>query len=193
MTAMKRFWLKFCEEHPTSAQFITFFVLSNMMTILQFVMMALFKWLFGMTHLAEINFQFGQVGQNFDGSIYYIFNYASGAINKGGGGGFAYFLAVEVSMGIAQIINFFAQRHVTFKAKGSVLKAATWYFIAYLFITISAAALQGFYKAPVYHFFMESMNLGATGETVADFTTMVINSAISFWIFFPIFKVIFKE
>ena len=38
-----------------------------------------------------------------------------------------------------------------------------------------------------------SMSVGAGGETVADVITMIINAAISFWVFFPIFKVIFKQ
>ena len=38
-----------------------------------------------------------------------------------------------------------------------------------------------------------SMSVGAGGETFADVITMIINAAISFWVFFPIFKVIFKQ
>ncbi len=57
----------------------------------------------------------------------------------------------------------------------------------------TAAALQGFYKAPIYHLLMDTWGWGATGGTVADVITMIINSALSFWIFFPIFKVIFKR
>ena len=38
-----------------------------------------------------------------------------------------------------------------------------------------------------------SMSMGGGGETVADVVTMIINAAISFWVFFPIFKVIFKQ
>ncbi len=38
-----------------------------------------------------------------------------------------------------------------------------------------------------------SMSVGGGGETVADVVTMIINAAISFWVFFPIFKVIFKQ
>jgi cellobiose-specific phosphotransferase system component IIC len=34
---------------------------------------------------------------------------------------------------------------------------------------------------------------GATGETGADVVTMIINAMISFFVFFPIFKVIFKR
>jgi len=38
-----------------------------------------------------------------------------------------------------------------------------------------------------------SMSMGGGGETFADVVTMIINAAISFWVFFPIFKVIFKQ
>ncbi len=52
-------------------------------------------------------------------------------------------------------------------------------------ITVVAAALQGLYKTPIYDLFIDTWGLGGTGETLAD---LVINSAISFWVFFPIFK-----
>jgi putative flippase GtrA len=116
----------------------------------------------------------------------------SGSIAADGtGGGLAYFLSVQISMAIAQVINFFAQRNVTFKSNSSVGKAAFWYILAYIIITLAAGALQGLYKAPIYTLLMNL--LGGVGETAADFITMIINSAISFWVFFPIFKVIFKN
>jgi len=40
---------------------------------------------------------------------------------------------------------------------------------------------------------MNKWNMGVTGERFADIITMIINSAISFWVFFPIFKFIFKN
>ena len=95
-------------------------------------------------------------------------------------------------MAIAQVINFFTQRKVTFKAVGNVWKAAGWYALAYIIITIGAAALQGLYKAPLYQLMIQIMGNG-TGTTVADLVTMLINCAISFWVFFPIMKLIFKQ
>ncbi|WP_318063182.1 hypothetical protein [Clostridium boliviensis] len=175
------------------AQFIIFFIVSNGVTVLQMVLMPVFRNVFEMTALVDTNFQIGRVGSNLDGSAYYIFNYAAGTLSQGGGGGLAYFLAVEITMAIAQVINFFLQRNVTFKADNSALKAAMWYVIAYVIITIGAAALQGLYKAPVYDLFMNRLNMGAGGETLADVITMLINSAISFWVFFPIFRIIFKS
>ncbi|WP_165215197.1 hypothetical protein [Schaalia sp. ZJ1691] len=191
MNALKNWWKKFATEHETLAQFIVFFILSNGITVLQLILMPVFKWIFGMTNLVNQPFQFLQVGVS-GGNPVYLFDYAGGAIQAdGSGGGLAYFLAVEITLLIAQVINFFAQRNVTFKSNSSVWKAAFWYAVAYVVITILAAALQVVYKDPIYSFFKGSM--GAGGETVADVITMIINAAISFWVFFPIFKVIFKQ
>lgn len=186
-------WINFSEKHPGTAQFLVFFILSNGITVLQMILMPVLKGIFENTSLINTSFQVLQVGHNFDGSAYYVFNYAAGALASGGGGGLAYFLAVQISMAIAQIINFFAQRNVTFKSNSSIGKAAFWYVIAYIIITIGAAALQGLYKAPIYNLLMNTWGMGGTGETIADVITMIINSAISFWVFFPIFKVIFKS
>ena len=185
-----RVWKNFSEKHPTIAQFLVFFIVSNGVTVLQMILMPVIKYFFAMTTLVSTNFQVLQCG-SVGGSPYYVFDYAAGAISEGGGGGLAYFLAVEITMAIAQVINFFLQRNVTFKSNSSVAKAAFWYVLAYIIISIGAAALQGFYKDPIYNFFQNVM--GAAGVTVADVITMIINCAISFWVFFPIFKVIFKQ
>lgn len=185
-------WKNFSQKHPNMAQFLIFFVVSNGVTVLQMFLMPFIKYLFGFTSLVDTNFQILQVGHNLDGSAFYIFDYAKGAIASGGGGGLAYFLAVEIALGIAQIINFFLQRNVTFKSNSNIWNAATWYFIAYLIISTGAAALQGIYKVPIYNYF-----IGICGESVGivlgDIITMIINCAISFWVFFPIFKIIFKQ
>lgn len=186
-------WKNYKEKHPNIAQFLVFFMLSNGITVLQMILMPLIKSAFGHTGLVETSFQVFQVGQNFDGSDYFVFNYAAGSIGSGGGGGLAYFLAVQITLGIAQIINFFAQRKITFKSNSNIWRAAFWYVIAYILISIGAAALQGLYKAPIYNLFMNTWGMGSLGETIADFMTMIINCAISFWVFFPIFKIIFKQ
>jgi putative flippase GtrA len=176
-------WTRFAEKRPGIAQFIVFFVLSNGVTLLQLILMPVFKALFGLTNLVSTDFQALPIGTNVDGSQYFIFDYAAGDLPLGGGG-LAYFLAVQATLAIAQVINFFAQRNVTFKSNTSPWRAAFWYVLAYIVITFGAAALQGLYKAPIYELFITTWNLGGTG---------IINTAISFWVFFPIFKVIFKR
>ena len=190
MQALKRWWSAFEDKHTTAAQFIAFFILSDGITVLQLVLMPVFKWLFVHMSLSDIPVQFLPVGVS-HGHTVYLFDYPAGVLQFGGGGGLAYFLAVEITLLIAQVINFFAQRNVTFKSNSSVGKAAFWYAIAYIVITIAAAALQVLYKDPIYAWSIDKM--GLTGETFADVVTMIINAAISFWVFFPIFKVIFKK
>lgn len=190
MQALKRWWTAFEDKHTTAAQFIVFFILSNGITVLQLALMPVFKWLFVRMSLSNIPVQFLPVGVS-HGHTVYLFDYPAGVLQFGGGGGLAYFLAVEITLLIAQVINFFAQRNVTFKSNSSVGKAAFWYAIAYVVITIAAAALQVLYKDPIYAWSIDTM--GLTGETFADIVTMIINAAISFWVFFPIFKVIFKK
>ena len=178
------------DKHTTAAQFIVFFILSNGITVLQLVLMPTFKAVFAHMSLVDTAFQFLPVGVS-HGHTVFLFDYPAGSMSVGGGGGLAYFLAVEITLLIAQVINFFAQRNVTFKSNSSVGKAAFWYAVAYVVITIAAAALQVVYKDPIYAWAIGAM--GAGGETVADVITMIINAAISFWVFFPIFKVIFKQ
>ncbi|MBD5459980.1 MAG: hypothetical protein HDR26_03410 [Lachnospiraceae bacterium] len=192
VVGMREKWNQFALKHRAISEFIVFFMVSNGVTVLQLILMPVCKELLGRTPLIDIGFQVGRIGTNFDGTPYYIFNYAAGAIGTGGGG-LAYFAAVQITMAVAQVVNFFIQRKITFKSTGSVWRAAAWYVAAYLIITVGAAAAQGFYKAPVYRLFIEVWNMGKTGETLADIVTMMINCVISFWVFFPILKIIFRE
>lgn len=192
LNRLRAAWRSFAEKRPGVAQFLVFFMLSNGVTALQLAMMPAIKWLFGMTGLVDTAFQVWPVGSNPDGSQYFVFDYAAGAL-PAGGGGLAYFLAVQITLLVAQVINFFAQRNITFKSNSSMGKAAMWYAIAYVAITLLAAAAQGLYKTPIYELLIETWGMGKAGETIADVATMIINSAISFWVFFPIFKVIFKQ
>lgn len=185
-------WKRLKEKHPNMVQFLVFFLISNGVTVLQMILMPLIKYIFGFTPLVNTAFQIIPIGHNLDGSIYYVFDYAMGAIGSGGGGGLAYFLAVEITLFIAQVINFFLQRNVTFKSNASIGKAAFWYFISWLIISVGAAALQGLYKTPTYSFMMAQFG-DSFGMTLADIVTMLINCVISFWVFFPIMKIIFKQ
>lgn len=192
ITRLRAAWASFAEKRPSTAQFAVFFVLSNGITVLQLAMMPILRRAFEGTALIDTAFQIWPVGTNPDGSTYYIFDFAAGALPYGGGG-LAFFLAVQITLLVAQVINFFAQRTITFKSNTSMAKAAMWYAIAYVVITIIAAAALGLYQTPIYTLLIETWGWGATGETIADVLVMIINSAISFWVFFPIFKVIFKR
>lgn len=53
--------------------------------------------------------------------------------------------------------------------------------------------MREIHKAPVYAFFIDTLGWGGAGGTAADMLTVIINAAISFWVFFPIFEVIFRQ
>lgn len=186
-------WKSFQSKHPTIAQFTVFFIVSNGVTVLQLVLMPLFRYLFSFTDLINTSFQFLKVGTNLNGDPHYMFDFAEGSISSGGNGGLAYFLAMSITLAIAQIINFFAQRSITFKSNTNPWIAAMWYFIAYILITVIASIALGFYQVPIYTLLRDTWGMGARGETIADILVMIINSAISFWVFYPIFKIIFKR
>ena len=51
MDTLKNWWKNFAEKHETASQFIVFFILSNGVTVLQLVLMPVFKWIFSFTSL----------------------------------------------------------------------------------------------------------------------------------------------
>ena len=190
VTRIRRAWTGFATARPATAEFVVFSLISMGMTVLQLALMPILKWIFGMTSLVDTAFQVLGTTTNADGSTFFIFDYPAGALPEGGGG-LAYFLAVQITLLIAQVINFFLQRNVTFKSKSNPWRAAAWYAVAYVIITFLAAWLQGFYKDPIYTWMIDSW--GGTGEAAADVVTMIINALISFVVFFPILKIIFRK
>lgn len=189
---IKGTWTAFAAKRPELAQFAIFTGLSIAMTVLQLVLMPVAKWGFGATSLVDTSFQWLSAGTGGNGQEFFVFDYGAGSLASGGGGGLAYFLAVQITIAVAQTINFFLQRNVTFKSDTSMVRAGIWYAIAYVVITFAAAGLQGLYKAPVYDLFMNTWGMGASGEALADMTTMMINAILSFFVFYPVLKIIFR-
>lgn len=183
-------WRKFKKNHPNIAQFLVFFMLSNGITILQILLMAVLRPILSNTGLIDISFQWIRIGVDETGSKYFAFNYPAGTASNAGG--LAYFLSYTITIALAQILNFFAQRKITFKSNTNPWYAAMWYAIAFIAIIFVAAIAQGFYRAPIYDL-MTTIFGNDAGFAVADVITMIINAAISFWVFFPIFKLIFRR
>ena len=190
---LKGVWTRFAAKSPELAQFAIFTGLSIAMTVLQLVLMPVAKWGFGATSLVDTSFQWLSAGTGSNGQEFFVFDYGAGSLASGGGGGLAYFLAVQITIAVAQTINFFLQRNVTFKSKTNLWRAGAWYAAAYVVITFAAAGLQGVYKRPVYDLFMNTWGMGASGEALADMTTMMINAVLSFFVFYPVLKIIFRD
>lgn len=186
-------WKDFSIKHPAIARFIIFNLVGGLVTLMQIVLLPLLKLLFAQTNLINTTFQVLPIGHGADGGVFYMFNYPAGAIAQGGGGGLAYFLAVQITLLAAQVANFFLQRKVTFKSDASVGKAMFWYLIAYIAVTFLSAALQGVYREPLYRLLTTTWNWGKFGETVADVVVVLINCLLQFVVFYPLFHIIFPE
>ena len=181
----KNIWNRFKTKHPEIATFIVFFISSNIVTIIQMVLQIILSNILESTNLVNINFQYLPVpgATNFvTGEQYYIFDFKAGEA-----GGLAFFLATYITIGIAQVINFFLQRNVTFKSKTNPWIAALWYLLAFVAITLISSALLGLYKKPIFDLF------GSSLEWLANIVVVLINCGISFWVFYPIFKIIFPK
>ena len=54
---MKEKWRNFAEDHKNIMEFLKFFIISNGVTVLQMILMPVFKGIFVHTGLMDINFQ----------------------------------------------------------------------------------------------------------------------------------------
>lgn len=61
LSRIKAGWKAFAGNHPTLAQFLIFFLVSNGVTVLQMILMPVFRNIFGMTSLVDTNFQIWHV------------------------------------------------------------------------------------------------------------------------------------
>ena len=212
---MKIKWIqtvvKLWKGHPQMAQFIKYFMVGNLATIVQFVLVPILQPILGATDLVNVDLHlFGPIGaadvtttvtvagaQITGFNPYYVFNYTAGPVNTLATktmngitgeylahGGAAYFLATFIPLILSQIVSFFMQRKVTFKSDGNVWRQAIWYFLAFCVITVGANALYGIYQPWLY---------SVLGETIGGLIAAFLQCCIAFWVFFPIMKIIFPE
>ncbi|MDR0831760.1 MAG: glycoside hydrolase family 3 C-terminal domain-containing protein [Bacillales bacterium] len=199
-----KWWVRFFIIHKNWWQFLKFWLVSNAVTIFQVLAKLVLDPLFASTNLATTSFQWLQIGTraNSGGTPFFIFDYpahkigeylgANGTVIAGIGGGLALFLSYYVGVAIAQVINFFVQRNVTFKSKGNPWYQAMWYAIAFVGILFLSQIVLGTVGAPAYDLFTRWF--GGVGKTVYDIIISgLLIPTISFWVFFPIFKIIFPE
>lgn len=205
--AVVRCW----KAHPRIAQFITYFMVGNLATVVQVVLIPVLQPILGSTDLVYTDLHlFGPIGdpqamttvttagQTLTGlNPYYVFNFTGGEVNtlvtktlNGitgeylAHGGVAYFLSTFIPLILSQVVSFILQRKVTFKSGGNIAWQAMWYFLAFLIITVGANALYGVYQPWLY---------STLGETIGGLIAAFLQCCIAFWVFFPIMKLIFPE
>lgn len=173
---------------PLLKEFIVFWLLSNAVTVFQYLMFTILPHVFGMK-LAATEFMWPGIDITLFGFTYKwnILGYdvarnALGEVIIGGGLG--YFLAFNLGTFLAQCINFPLQRNITFKSDGNPWWQAMWYFIGWLGVTFLCNALNAFW-----------MPLGQKFLPLAVYNILVtvITGGISMLIFFFIFKIIFPR
>lgn len=203
--AFRYFWVR----HSKIAEFIRYFMVGNFITIIQFIVLPLLQAIFKNTGLVDIDFHFlGPIGGADKQALgvpdgmtvydpYYIFSFTGGRVGSYvektingvsglflGRGGLAYFLAMFITLCIAQVLTFIMQRKIVFKSSGKILSAVFWFVLATVIITLSQNALYGLYQPWLY---------GLVGDTAGGIVASFIQALISFWVFYPIFKIIFPK
>lgn len=156
----------FKKSHPDLFEFILFNVMSNVATVVNFMVL----WVstgFIFNGLSMIDFH------------WFIFNYS---VKEGGLGGFLSFLLAYT---IAQVVNFFVQRKYVFSATVEIKKVMPWYILTVVFAGIVSIWL------PPYVIQFTQPYLGGFAPTAAN----IINIIIQVMINYPMmkFKIMKKE
>ena len=191
-------WYSFNDKHPTAAkligQFVIMFVFSNLVTIWQFLVMAVLPYAFvGLWDQAfvwpavELPGVLDPAGNQL---FYAIFNEpvqynAAGEVIAGGLGNF---VAFEIAVFTAQCINFPLQRNVTFRSNGNPVVQAIWYLIGWVLISIFVNAIWGIIQP-----FATSWGWNVTVPVAVQLLKTVITGGVSMVIFFFIFLIIFPD
>lgn len=99
------------------------------------------------------------------------------------GGGLGNFIAFEIAVFLAQVINFPCQRNITFHSHGNVYYQAFWYFIGWVAISIFVNAVWGIINPFLLYW--------GWNDFAKSFLKTFITGGISMLIFFFIFRIIF--
>lgn len=185
-------WRSFKKSHRKLAKWlyqISFFLVFSMgVTVFQYLVFTCLPGVLGIG-LAGREFMWPQVpmkilGVEFVWSLlgYNVLRDASGSVLIGGGLG--YFISYEVGSFLAQCINFPLQRNITFKSHGNVFYQASWYFIAWIVISLICNGLNNLWM-PVAAAYV--------APAVYNILVTLITGGVSMIIFFFVFKIIFPE
>ena len=182
MTAIKNWWNKFAETHPSLSQWVRegglFVIVSNAITVFKYLLLTFLPAAFAF--LGSRDFGFPGINLTLFGIEFkwYIIGYGAEQ------GGIAYFTAYMIAMFIGEVINFFIQRSWVFRSKGNILKQGVWYLLAFCVVTCIVNSINFIWAAVAGHFVAPWLyNIGTT----------VLNGGVSMVVFFVVNKIIFQE
>lgn len=152
---------KWIETHPNLWEFIKFNILSNVATIVNFIVMWIatavftgFGW-----HLLPFKF--------------FIFNYADNIEQNLGLAGFLSFL---IATALAQTVNFFVQKQFVFKSNAAFKDAIPKYIMLAIALVIISAALPAYSQK-----FFRDIGIGASiVPTLANALNIIVQVVISY-------------
>ena len=152
---------KWIETHPNLWEFIKFNILSNVATIVNFIVMWIATSVFAGFGLHLLFFKF------------LIFNYADNIEQNLGLAGFLSFL---IATALAQTVNFFVQKQFVFKSNAAFKDAIPKYIILAIALVIISAALPAYSQK-----FFRDIGIGASiVPTLANALNIIVQVVISY-------------
>lgn len=148
-------------------QFVKFIVVSLLACIVQFATLNLMYLLPFIKARMNVDF------------IWFVFTYT------GKGNGLGYFIAFNTANVLAQIVAFFVNREKTFGSSSNVAVTLPIYIVFTVALICFSAWL-----APVIQAKLIALGIGS--QPAANISTMVC-SAVQFFIYFPVDKLLFKK
>ena len=184
-------WCAFSQKHPKLSAWaykIAFFLVFSIgVTVLQYIGFIALPHAFGL-ELAGTEFMWPHIKlTTIDGNdIYWNILGYNISYDDGGnviiGGGLGYFIAYELTVFLAQCINFPLQRNITFRSHGNPWWQAMWYFIGWILVSVFCNAINGLWIP-----FAELYVPGAVYNILVTFVTGGVSMVIFFFIFLIIF------
>lgn len=192
--AVLAWWCNFENKHPKLAkfllQFVVFWLISNLVTIFQMIIVAFLPYAFGL-EMATGDFAWpGTIYHIGDHELHFvIFGYpevrnAANEVIIGGGAG--YFWSWLIATFLAQCINFPMQRNITYHSHGNPYWQALWYLIGWAGINTVIWIIIGNIAEWNTAFVHIPPGLMAI-------INMLIQGGVAMLIFYFIFKVIFPD
>lgn len=152
---------KWIETHPNLWEFIKFNILSNVATIVNFIVMWIATAVFSGCGWHLLSFKF------------LIFNYADNIEQNLGLAGFLSFLIATV---LAQTVNFFVQKQFVFKSNAAFKDAIPKYIMLAIALVIISAALPAYSQK-----FFRDIGIGASiVPTLANALNIIVQVVISY-------------
>ena len=152
---------KWIETHPNLWEFIKFNILSNVATIVNFIVMWIATAVFTGCGWHLLSFKF------------LIFNYADNIEQNLGLAGFLSFLIATV---LAQTVNFIVQKQFVFKSNAAFKDAIPKYIMLAIALVIISAALPAYSQK-----FFRDIGIGASiVPTLANALNIIVQVVISY-------------